>query len=509
VSTTPYERVTTAVAEVNDILNALNVLVWDARVNMPASGASARSEQSATLTALAQERLLAPSLADDAAAARAELGSGATLVQTRTLDAVQGAIAYHRRIPSELTARLARAKGTAQQAWVEARRDDDFAGFAPHLERMLEIKREIAERTAPDVPLYDALLAEYEPGMRASDLTTLFETLKATLVPLVAAIGEASAPRTGVLRRRYDVARQHAFALHIARRFGYDTDRGRLDVAPHPFEISFSTGDVRITTRSDERWLSQSLFATWHEAGHGIYEQYADPTHARGALSSDLIGLYAVSGTSYGTHESQSRLWENLVGRSRTFWDAHYGELVDTFPETLADVDVDTFYRAINAVTPSCIRVEADELTYHLHIMLRFELEHALLDGSLNVRDLPGAWNEAMVAYLGVRPPDDRQGVLQDLHWSVGLVGGFPTYTIGTVMASQFYAAALRDDPAIPGELAAGGYGRLHGWLREHVYRHARLYRADELLERSTGRGLDPSDYLAYVTEKYGGLYGV
>ncbi len=507
--TNPYERVTAAVAAINDVLNAMNVLVWDARVNMPASGARARAEQSATLTTLAQERLLAPSLADDVAASRAELGADATLVQARTLDAVEEAIAYHRGLPPELTARLARAKGTAQQAWVEARRADDFAGFAPHLQHMLEIKREVAERTAPELPLYDALLAEYEPGVRASDLTTLFETLKATLVPLVAEIREARAPRTDLLRRHYDVDRQRAFALEIARRFGYDTERGRLDVAPHPFEISFATGDVRITTRYDERWLAQSMFATWHEAGHGIYEQYADPAHARGALSSDLIGLYAVSGTSYGTHESQSRLWENLVGRSRTFWDAHYGALVDVFPDALADIDVETFHRAINAVTPSCIRVEADELTYHLHIMLRFELEHALLDGSLKVRDLPGAWNEAMVSYLGVRPPDDRLGVLQDLHWSVGLVGAFPTYTIGTVMASQFYAAALRDDVAILPELTAGTYGRLHGWLHEHVYRHARLYRAGELLERSTGRGLDPSDYLTYVKEKYGALYGL
>lgn len=508
-TTTPYERVTTAVAAINDVLNAVNVLTWDSRVQMPAAGAPARAEQLATLTAIAQERLLDARLADDVAAARAELGADAPVVARRTLQAVGEAIEYHRRLPVDLTSRVARAKGTAQQAWVQARRDDDFAGFAPHLEQMLALKREVAARTAPDAPAYDALLVEYEPGMRSRDLVVLFDRLKATLVPLVAAIREAPAPRTDHLRRSFDLERQRAFALGVAGEFGYDVARGRLDAAPHPFEISFSTGDVRITTRYDEHWLPRSLFAAWHEAGHGIYEQWADPIHSRGALSTDLVGLYAVSGTSYGTHESQSRLWENLVGRSRSFWDAHYGALVEAFPDQLSDVDVETFYRSINAVTPSMIRVEADELTYHLHVMLRFELETALLTGDLSVRDLPGAWNDAMEAYLGVRPRDDREGVLQDIHWSAGLVGAFPTYTIGTVMASQFYAAALRDDPGIERELADGTYRRLHGWLREHVYQHARLYRADELLERATGRGLEPAPYLDYVTEKYTALYGL
>ncbi|TVR89948.1 MAG: carboxypeptidase M32 [Trueperaceae bacterium] len=509
VTTRSYERVERTVATINDVLNVINVLTWDARVHMPAAGAGARAEQLATLTTIAKGHLTNPALAADVARAQTELGADATLVQRRTLAAVREAVSHHERIPDDLTERLARAKGTAQQAWVEARRDDDFGTFAPHLARMLDLKREVASYTAPDRPVYDALLHEYEPGMTASALRTLFERLKATLGPLVAAIAETGAPRAEVLRQQFDVSRQRAFALGIAERFGYDLRRGRLDEAPHPFEISFSTNDVRITTRYDPAFLGQSVFATWHEAGHGIYEQYADPAYARSALSSDLIGLYAVSGTSYGTHESQSRLWENLVGRSRAFWDVHYGELVYAFPGQLQDVDVETFYRAINTVTPSPIRVEADEVTYHLHVILRFELEVALLDGSLGVDDLPGAWDEAMQATLGLRPRNDREGVLQDIHWSAGLVGAFPTYTIGTVMASQFFAAALRNAPGIQSDLARGEYSSLLGWLREHVYRHARLHGADELLRNATGSDLDPSAFLEYVTNKYGALYDV
>jgi len=508
-TTRPYDRVARTVATINDVLNAINVLTWDARVHMPAAGAGARAEHLATLTTIAKRLLTDPAFVADVARSQAELGADASVVQRRSLEAVRAAISYHERIPDDLTERLARTKGTAQQAWVDARRDDDFAAFAPHLERMLELKRELAAHTAPERPVYDALMHEYEPGMTAAALRTLFEQLKATLVPLVAAIGDARAPRTEVLRQPFDVSRQRAFALAIAERFGYDLERGRLDVAPHPFEISFATSDVRITTRYDPDFLAQSVFATWHEAGHGIYEQYADPAYARSALSSDLIGLYAVSGTSYGTHESQSRLWENLVGRSRTFWGVHYGELVDAFPDQLQRVDVDTFYRAINTVTPSPIRVEADEVTYHLHVILRFELEVALLDGSLDVKDLPGAWNEAMQAMLGIRPRNDREGVLQDIHWSAGLVGAFPTYTIGTIMASQFFASALRSAPGIERDLARGEYGSLLGWLREHVYGHARLHSADELLRNATGSSLDPTAFLGYVKSKYGALYDV
>jgi len=503
-------RVQALVAPINDVLNAINVLTWDARVCMPAGAAASRADQIATLTTIAQGRLLDPALADAVAAARAELDASAApsdAAAVRAVAAVAEAIAFHQRIPSELTRRLAVAKGRAQHAWIAARADDDFAAFAPHLSDMLAIKREMAACIDAGRPPYDALMHEYEPGMTSSALRALFTRLREVLVPLAAAIAAAPAPSSEVVRGAFEISRQRAFALSIAERFGYDLARGRDDVAPHPFEISFGAADVRITTRYDEHYLPQSIFAMWHEAGHGLYEQYPDPSLARGPLTSDLIGLYAVAGTSYGTHESQSRLWENLVGRSRVFWEAHYGALVDTFPERLTGVPLDAFYRAINRVTPSPIRVEADEVTYDLHIMVRFELELALLDGSLPIADLPGAWNDAMQATVGLRPSDDRRGVLQDIHWSVGLLGAFPTYTIGNVMASQFYAAARRDDPGIEQEAAAGRYDRLLAWLREHVYRHARTYRADELLRRATGSGLDPEPYLGYLSDKYATLY--
>lgn len=505
-------RVQALIAPINDVLNAINVLTWDARVCMPAGAAASRAEQIATLTAVAQERLLDSSLLDAVAAARIELASAdapSDVATVRSIEAVEEAIAFHQRVPAELTRRLSVAKGRAQHAWLAARADDEFGAFAPHLCDMLVIKREMAASIDAERPAYDALMHEYEPGMTTTVLRALLARLRAELTPLATAIAAAPSPSGDVVRASFDVGRQRAFALSIAERFGYDVSRGRDDVAPHPFEISFGSSDVRITTRYDEHYLPQSMFALWHEAGHGVYEQNADPGLARGALTSDLIGLYAVAGTSYGTHESQSRLWENLVGRSRVFWETHYGALVDTFPERLRGVPLDDFYRAINRVTPSPIRVEADEVTYDLHIMVRVELELALLDGALEIADLPAAWNEAMESTVGVRPRDDRQGVLQDIHWSVGLVGAFPTYTLGNVMASQFFEAARRDDPSIDVEAAKGRYGSLLGWLREHVYRHARTYRADELLQRSTGSGLDPEPYLTYLREKYTSLYGL
>ena len=505
----PYELVATETAAIADVLNAVNVLTWDARVAMPAPGTEARSEQIATLSAVARGKLLDPRLSDAVAAARDHLDPEADDVRRRELDAVASAIEHHARLPDALMRRHARAKGTAQSAWAAARAADDFGAFAPHLEEMLALKRELAAAIAPERPAYDALLHEYEPGIGTDALHDLFGSLRATLVPLFAAVREAPAPRTDFLRRAFDVDRQREVSLRLAERIGYETARGRLDLAPHPFEISFATNDVRITTRVDERFLPQSLFAALHEAGHGLYEQNADPAYARSALSTDLIGLYAVSGTSYGTHESQSRLWENLVGRSRPFWERHLPLLRDAFPGVLDDVDVDAFHRAVNAVAPSPIRVEADEVSYNLHVMLRVELELALLDGDLTVAELPDAWNERMERDLGFRPQDDREGVLQDIHWSAGLVGAFPTYTIGTVMASQWYEAALTSDPTLEADVRSGSYDGLRAWLTDHVCRHARRYEADELLRRATGRPLDPEPYLRYLTDKYQGLYGL
>jgi len=354
------------------------------------------------------------------------------------------------------------------------------------------------------------MLLKYEPGMTAEKLRALFAELRAGVLPLLRAImAQGDVVRADFLAREYDEEQQKAFALELAQAFGYDLQRGRLDRTTHPFEVSFTRNDVRITTRYNRRYLPAALFGTLHETGHALYEQGVDPALTRTALATDFLGLYAVGGASFGTHESQSRLWENMVGRSRVFWQHHFNRLRDYFPAQLADVDPEAFYRAINRVRPSLIRVEADEVTYNFHIMLRVEIEMALLDGSVSVRDLPEVWHAKMEEYLGVTPLDDAQGVLQDIHWSNGYFGSFPTYTIGNVMAAQFFAAAQRDVPALDAALAQGDYTPLRDWLTQHIYRHGRAYSPSELLERSTGQTLQAQPYLDYLRTKFSELYGL
>jgi carboxypeptidase Taq len=415
-----------------------------------------------------------------------------------------------KRIPAELVARMAAARPAAQAAWAEARAHNNFARFAPHLEREWAGQRELAAAIGYGAHAYDALLMKYEHGMTLARLDTLFAELKATLVPLVRAVAaKGDVIRTDFLQRDYDEAAQRAFALDIAQQFGYDLSRGRLDVAAHPFEVSFTRNDVRITTRYKRNFVPQALFGVLHETGHALYELGVAPELTRTAHTTDFLNLYAVGGASFGAHESQSRLWENQIGRSRAFWRHHFGALQRTFPHQLADVDAEAFYRAVNKVTPSYIRVEADELTYNLHIMLRVEIEAGLIDGSVRVHDLPELWREKMHAYLGVTPPTDTLGVLQDIHWSMGSIGSFCIYTIGNVMSGQFMAAAHRQVPDLAAHLAAGRYAPLLSWLTENVYRYGRAYLPDELLQRATGEALNPAPYLAYLNDKYSELYGL
>jgi carboxypeptidase Taq len=331
-------------------------------------------------------------------------------------------------------------------------------------------------------------------------LQTMFEELKAGLVPLISEI-PADEDRSGPLFGEFDEAKQEAFGREVITAFGYDWKRGRQDRAVHPFCINFGgPDDVRITTRFDPGWLSPALFATFHEAGHAMYEQGVDPAYTRTPLS---------GGTSMGVHESQSRLWENLVGRSRPFWSRYYPELQETFPDALGGTDLEAFYRAINDVRPSEIRVEADELTYNLHILLRFELEVALLEESLSVSDLPEAWNAKTEEYLGLTPADDARGVLQDVHWAAGLFGYFPTYTIGNVLSAQLFDAAIKECPEITEGIGRGEFGALREWLRENIHRHGSKYDPEELIVRVTGRPLDSGPYLRYLDAKFDGLYGL
>jgi carboxypeptidase Taq len=498
-----YDRFVEESGRVNDVLNAVNLLTWDSRTQMPAGGTASRGQQIATLTALARQIATGPAMRDALAAARDEVaGEPENSRRRRAVAAMQDGIAALDRIPEALLHEAALLKTEAQAAWVAARARSDFPAFQPYLERSFALQRRIADALGWAEHPYDALVAQYEPGMTLARLHQLFATLRTRLRPLLARVQDQPPPRRDFLDRDYPVDRQKAFARSLTELVGFDYGRGRLDEAVHPFEISFTRDDVRITARYRPNFLPAGLFAALHEAGHGLYEQGIDPELTRSALATDIVNLYGVGGASFGMHESQSRLLENRVGRSRRFWELHFGRLRDAFPDQLADVSATEFWRAVNLVRPGLIRVEADELTYDLHIMLRVELEAAIVAGDLAVADLPAAWAERMRDDLGLTVPDDARGVLQDIHWSTGYVGSFPTYTLGNVMASQLFAVA-EQDAAVTAGLAAGDYAPLRSWLNHAVHRHGRSRLPEEILQAATGRGLDPEPYLAYLEGKY------
>ena len=504
-----YQAFQDRMGQVNDLLNAKSILSWDARTQMPPGGAETRAKQLATLSVMARDLLVADEtrhLLDEAEAATASHAPDS--VEAVTCRQVREAIDYHLRIPADLVRKRAELGAIGHEIWAHARATSDFASYIPHLTETVALNREMAEHIGYDGHPYDALMYRFEPGETMATLTPLFATLRAAMLPLLRAIVEKPAPRTDFLERTYPADQQLAFGLKMAEKLGYDLNRGRLDLTVHPFEVSFTRNDVRITTRIVENWMPGSLFGTLHEAGHALYEQFSDPAYVRTPLATDLVGLYAVSGVSFGAHESQSRLFENQVGRSRQFWELNFGAARDAFPEQLADVDAETFWRGVNRVKPGLIRVEADELTYDFHIMLRVNIEAALVDGSLAVRDLPEAWNAKIKDYIGLTVPDDRRGVLQDVHWSSGQIGTFCNYTIGNVMAGQMFDVACKD-AAVADGMARAEYTPLREWMTEHVHRHGRRFTRDELLVKATGRTLDPAPYIAHLTSKYSEIYGV
>lgn len=485
-------------AQISDVSSANGLLMWDMQTYMPRGGVAGRAEQTATLSRIAHEMLV-----------DAETGRLFEALDQPDPSSEDGALVrralreYEKatRLPGELVAEISRATALAEPAWVEARERSEWSLFAPHLEKILPLQREAAEHLGYEDHLYDALLDGYEPGAKKARLEKMFEELKTELVPLIRSISERDGEdREAPLYGAFDEKAQQRFGEEVITRFGYDWDRGRQDRTVHPFCIGLTPGDVRITTRFDPGWLSPALFGTMHETGHALYEQGVDSAYARTPLG---------GGTSMGVHESQSRLWENLVGRSRPFWSHFYPGLQEAFPEALGGVNVEEFYRAINVVSPSQIRVEADEVTYNLHILVRFELEVALIEGSLSSSDLPSAWNAKMEEYLGVTPENDATGALQDVHWSAGLFGYFPTYTIGNILSVQLFEEAVEALPAIPDQIAEGEFSTLLGWLRENVHRHGSRYYPEELIERVTGHTLDTAPYLKYLKNKFGELYEV
>jgi len=496
-----YARLRERLARIADVQAAQAVLSWDQETYMPAGGGEARAHQLATLGRIGHEMLTDDEIGTLLEGAAAEVSgldpdsdeARIVLVTRRDRDKAV-------RVPASLVGSLARATALAQQAWAKARAQDDFASFRPHLERVLELTLQKAEALGYEESPYDALLDEYEPDMKASEVSAVFTHLHGELVPLVEAIAGRPAPDDTCLRGDFSAASQWEFGEAVIADFGFDFERGRQDRSAHPFSTNFATTDVRITTRVDETFLPSALFGTLHEAGHAMYEQGVD-----GGL--DRTGLAA--GTSLGIHESQSRLWENLVGRSEPFWAHYYPQLQARFPDQLGDVDRAVFYRAVNRVEPSLIRVEADEITYNLHVMIRFELEMDLVAGSLSVGDLPAAWNAKYEEALGLTPSTDAEGVLQDVHWSFGLIGYFPTYTLGNLVSVQLFNQAEQDLGDLEGQIGRGEFEPLREWLREKVHRHGRKFSAQELLQRVTGGPLDAEPWLDYARRKFGALYEI
>jgi carboxypeptidase Taq len=476
--------------------SCLDVLQWDEEVCMPRGGVDHRAEQMALLAGLVHDRGTNPRydelLGIVETSALVTDAESPVAVNVREL---RRGYDRERRIPRALVEESARVTARASQVWAEARRRNEFAMFEPWVDRLFALAREEADAVGYAGVRYDALLDDYEPGMTTERVSALFSRLETELIPMARELGGApSAAPSHVLAREFPLDRQRVFVEGVAAALGFDLERGRLDVGQHPFCTSIGPGDVRIALRYYPRNFARGFFALLHEVGHALYDQGLDPAY---------YGTPMGEAASLGLHESQSRLWENLVGRSHGFWRHFYPRLHDTFFDALHDVSLETFRRVINRVAPGMIRVQADEVTYDLHIMIRFELERALLAGDLRGHELPAAWSELYRKYLGIEPDGDRRGCLQDGHWSEGLIGYFPTYTLGNVYAAQLFDAAERAVGPLDDAFAAGDFTTLRDWLGEHVHRHGQRYAVSALIERATGSPPDPSALIASLSRRY------
>lgn len=496
-----FDALLARVHAIHDLRMATAVLSWDQETQMPRGGTAARANQMATLSRLSHQQLTDEAMGQ----LLAELKPLTADLPYDSFEASLVRIVWDEferlvKVPTELVVELTRTAAEAHQVWRAAREQSAFELFRPTLEKLVELIRRYAECFKPYERIYDPLLDRAERGLTTNDLLALFATLKKEIVPLVKAIAENSqAVDDSVLWQAYDEQQQWDFGLEVARAFGYDLERGRQDRSTHPFTTGFSLGDVRITTRINPNFLSEGLFATLHETGHGLYMQGHDGSLERTPLA------YGISG---GYHESQSRMWENLVGRSREFWLHWFPRLQTYFPTQLAQCDAEKMYRAVNKVMPSLIRVEADEVTYNLHIMLRCELEIDMLECRLPIKDLPQAWNAKVQAYLGITPPNDREGCLQDIHWTGGF-GSFPSYLLGNLYGAQLFERALQDLPDLRQQFARGEYLPLLAWYRTHLHAHGRKFKPQEMIQRLTGQPLSVEPWARYVKGKFGDIYGV
>lgn len=488
------------VKKIEQYEEAIGVLHWDLRTGAPKKGMDSRSE----VIGMLSTELFKMTISDQMGQ---YLDTYTQPKEYAKLDQVNQKIVteckkeYDRskKIPPEQYEEYVVLTSQSESAWEEAKEQSDFAKFQPYLEKIIDFNKKFIELWGRKGTPYDTLLDMYEPDMTVAKLDQVFGELRNKLVPLVADIKQSEhTPDSSLLYQSFDQQKQREFSLFILEQMGYDFNAGRLDKSAHPFATGLSTGDVRITTNFYPNDISFSLFSSIHEGGHALYEQN---------ISSELEGTLLCTGTSMGIHESQSRLWENMIGRSRPFWDRYLTDLQKHFPGAFTKVEQDGLYRAVNEVKPSLIRIEADELTYNLHIMIRYELEKALFNGGLQVKDLPGAWNEKYREYLGVNPSSDKEGVLQDVHWAAGLFGYFPSYALGNMYAAQMMNTMQKEIPHTDQLIAKGELLPIKQWLGDKVHQYGKLLTPSEIIMKMTGEALNPSYLVEYFEKKYGDIY--
>ncbi len=494
---TKYEEYVKVMRKAADISGAISLLSWDKEVNMPKNGAAFRSQQVATLAGMRHEMLLDARHGINLKM----LYSDRNLLDSKERKNIEISHKHHERrskLSTDFVMRQSKAVSNAYHSWIEAKKNKDYSLYKDALTEVVNIRKEECELVGYEDHPYEALLDQYEPGAKVAQLDTLFNDVKAQLVDFCKQIAAQKQVNADVLAQAYDKDKQWDFGLEILKRMGYDFNSGRQDLSPHPFTTHFAPTDVRVTTRIDENHFGSMTWSCIHEGGHALYEL---------GLPQEEYGLPSGSSVSLGIHESQSRLWENNVGRSLPFWKHNFSLLKEFFPKELKGISVEDFYKAINQVYPSPIRVESDELYYHFHIMIRYEIEKGLIEGSLSTDGLNEVWNQKYKDYLGIDIQNDAEGILQDIHWAYGSIGYFPTYSLGSFYAAQFFNQAKKDIPNLIQEIEKGENQSLLTWLREQVHQHGSTYSADELCNRITGESLNFKYFMDYAKEKYKGIY--
>ena len=495
------KKLKSLLAEIANLKAADEILGWDQLVNMPGGAAEDRGEQIATL----EKIIHAKATSDDIGKLLGELTADIKQLDPDSDDACLIRVAkrdYDKqtKVPAEFVTEMARVSTVAQSVWEKAKAQSNFELFRPYLEKLVKLRRQYADFFKPWDHVYDPLLDDFEPGMKTSEVQVIFNTLRSRQVELIKEISQVKQVDRSFLFLDYPESGQLAFGEKVISKFGYDWNHGRQDKSTHPFTTSFGLNDVRITTRFNTNYLPTAMFGTMHECGHALYELGIDKKFNRSPLA---------DGASMAVHESQSRMWENLIGRSKPFWNHFFPILQEIFPTQLGNVDVKAFYKGVNAVEPSLIRVEADEATYNLHIMLRLELEIALMDGSLLAKDAPAAWNAKFKEYLGIVPPDDAKGILQDMHWSFGGFGYFPTYALGNLVSAQLWEKLNKDIPNLEEQVEKAQFTEILGWLRKNLHVYGAKFEPQELVKKVTGSEIIPEPYFRYLESKFKAIYNL